>query len=187
MTLHNTNTIVLDKHTRIELAAMDGRRDRAVDVDPFLEPVAEFWISLQTVCTVNCCGVQALEFQPKQIAKVSKQNGSVIFDQLMELHGFVLTHESDTFVSYLLNQCFDCDQLIQILEHLVDHLSPDSFLTNETMTDKSRVRKFIEIETAIVTSVALAVTSFWPQWSLYVLLGIIAWVVFGFWMLLRDQ
>ena len=186
MTQHNTNTIVLDKNTRIELAVMGGRHDRAADIDPFLEPIEEFWMSLQTECTAKCCGVQAFGFQPKQIAKVSKQSGKVVFDQLMELHAFVLTHDSDTFVSNMLNQYFDRAQLIQLLEHLVDHLSPNSFVASDEQMPKSGARRVFAIGNGVVGFVGAAVMMFWPQWYLYVLIGIIVWVVFGFWMLMRN-
>jgi Family of unknown function (DUF6331) len=108
----------------IAFVDINGRHAEAVDLDPMILPMGEFWASLETQCVAGCCGTDAFSFWPEDIERVRRQlPGALIHDQLVQLKHFVQDSRADVFVSHRLNQYFHRQVMTQLLDHLLEHLN----------------------------------------------------------------
>jgi hypothetical protein len=49
---------------------INGRQAGAVDLDPLILPMEEFWSLLETNCVAGCCGIDAFSVWPEDIERV---------------------------------------------------------------------------------------------------------------------
>lgn len=117
------NDILIGKDQWIAFVDISDRRDSAINVDYLLLRVERLWDALETFCMAGCCGIDAFDFYPDNLAMVTTTLGkgnlrselAYIQNELEDLPG-------EVFVSSRLNQYFHKSVLLQLLKHISENL-----------------------------------------------------------------
>jgi Family of unknown function (DUF6331) len=98
---------------------LEGRYQSAVAIDATLRPLARMWDALETQCVAGCCGIEAFDFWPTNIAKAAKiLDATLLLSGLTSIRDEIEKLEADVFESRRLNSYFDKRQLLMLLDHL---------------------------------------------------------------------
>jgi len=107
----------------IEFADLTGRLERAVDIDPIILSVAELWDALETVCVVDCCGLDAFNFLPEAIEQAKQLiDAETVNARLQEIENKIFCLETDVVLSNRLNNYCDKRVFLHLLQHIQCHL-----------------------------------------------------------------
>ncbi len=118
----NSNAISIGKDVWIPFIDVLGRQEGAVSIDDLLKPLDSFWKSLETECVAACCGINAFALWPEDIRRASAGGDrKQLVDALASLRRFVESSSSDVFVSQKLNNYFDRQVLLGIIDHIHEH------------------------------------------------------------------
>ena len=118
----NPNDISIGKDEWIAFIDVIGRQDKAVSIDDMLAPLDLFWKALETECVAACCGIDAFALWPEDIRRASVvTDEKLLADALASLHQFVERSASGVFVSQRLNNYFDRQVLLRIIDHIQEH------------------------------------------------------------------
>lgn len=122
MSKPNPNDISIGKDEWIAFIDVDGRQEHAISVDPLITPLEPFWTALETDCVSACCGIDAFSLWPEDIHRASSTvDRRALKDGLVSLRQFVEVSGSDIFVSQRLNNYFDRQVLLRIIDHIYEH------------------------------------------------------------------
>jgi hypothetical protein len=118
----NPNDISIGKDEWITFIDVIGRQDRAVSIDDMLAPLDLFWTALETECVAACCGIDAFALWPEDIRRASAvTDQKLLADALASLRQFVERCASGVFESQRLNNYFDRQVLLRIIDHIQEH------------------------------------------------------------------
>lgn len=124
MPYYHRNDIRIAEDQWIRHVDISGRQARAVDIDPLVKPLQPFWDLLVVYCQFDCCGFDALCFFPEHLRVSSEELADPSLpEKIGKLHSFVLNSWSDVFVSETLDNFFDRDVLLKLLDHIVKHIT----------------------------------------------------------------
>lgn len=116
------NDISIGEDRWITFGDLKNGQERAVDIDPYLEPVMSFLDLLETECVAGCCGIHAYGLWPDNINGALKTLGNQerhrLMSDLVKISTEVENLATDTVVSNRLNQYFRKDVFLEILEHI---------------------------------------------------------------------
>ena len=122
MSKPNSNDISVGKDQWITFIDVVGRQERAVSIDHMIAPLESFWTALETNCVAGCCGIDAFSLWPEDIRRATTSvDGKSVGDGLASLREFVERSEADIFVSQRLNNYFDRQVLLQLIDHINAH------------------------------------------------------------------
>ena len=114
-----THAISIGKGEWITFIDVDGRQGRAVPIDHLIAPMESFWAALETNCVAACCGIDAFSLWPENIRRAASTVVSKsLADNLASLRGFIEHSGADIFVSQRLNNYFDRQVLLQVIDHI---------------------------------------------------------------------
>lgn len=118
----NPNDISIGKDEWIPFTDIIGSKKRAVSFDHLITPLEAFWSALKTNCRAECCGIDAFALWPENIHKArSTANVRLLADGLVALRDFVNESRTDLFVSQRINNYFDRQVLLQVIQHIYEH------------------------------------------------------------------
>lgn len=114
--------ISIGKDEWIPFIDVVGRQQNAVSIDDMLTPLDSFLKSLETECVAACCGIDAFALWPEDIRRASAEvDRKQLAEALASLRRFVESSPSDVFVSEKLNNYFDRQVLLWIIDHIHEH------------------------------------------------------------------
>lgn len=103
----------------IEFIDLAGRQESAIEIDPIIGILEPLWGALESICAVECCGIDAFDFSPAAIAKVEELRSSTDFGaRIRMVKAQLLMIESDAFVSKRMNNYFDKKVFLALMDHL---------------------------------------------------------------------
>jgi Family of unknown function (DUF6331) len=121
----NPNDISIGKDEWITFIDIVGRQEIAISFDHLLTPLDSFWSSLETECVAECCGIDAFSLWPEDIRRVTAHSDrKQLAESLARLRHFVEGSASNAFVSQKLNNYFDRQVLLRIIDHIHEHALP---------------------------------------------------------------
>ncbi|SRR6266567_5323036 len=101
----------------------DRPYEQAVRIDHLISPMESFWSALETNCVAGCCGIDAFSLWPEDIEAASRAHeGQAIASALESLREFVEKSSADTFVSSRLNNIFDKQVLLALIQHIQSYV-----------------------------------------------------------------
>lgn len=119
----HVNDISIGPDRWIKFISVDGRQERAIEIDDWTSSLEEFFSSLETECVAECCGVGAFCFWPESIHFAAQGKCiPALYSHLVELQNRVRTAEGGVFVSGRLNNYFDREVLLRLIGHLQLHV-----------------------------------------------------------------
>jgi hypothetical protein len=122
MSKPHSNDISIGKDQWITFIDVLGRQERAVSIDHLISPLKSFWTALETNCVAGCCGIDAFSLWPEDVRRAaSTVDAKLLADGLMSLREFVERSGPDIFVSQRLNNYFDRQVLLQVIDHIHAH------------------------------------------------------------------
>lgn len=99
---------------------LEGRYESAVEIDLLLRETLEVWAALETQCVAGCCGIEAFEFWPEDIAKAAGiLDVPAAIEQMERLRLAAERTPAEVLLSRRLNCYFDKRQFLMLLEHLL--------------------------------------------------------------------
>src|SRR4029453_8371153 len=120
----NPNDISIGQDKWITFVDIAGRPyDQAVSIDHLIAPMDSFWSVLETNCVAQCCGIDAFSLWPEDIATAClSHDRETLTSGLASLREFVEQSIGDTFVSSRLNNLFDKQVILKLIEHIQNHV-----------------------------------------------------------------
>jgi hypothetical protein len=119
MTKPHPHDISIGKDRWITFIELDGRQAEALDIDSVLEPIQSFLGLLETECVVACCGIDALGLWAQDIARARRDcHDPDIGTKVAAVRDQVMQSSSTTLVSHKLNNYFDRQVLVAMLNHI---------------------------------------------------------------------
>lgn len=116
------DAILLGGGKWIEHVDLTGRYDSAVDIDPWIKDLEPMWSALETECVADCCGIDAFDFCPENLATVEqKLERTVVCHRLKGLRSQLEALPGDVFVSRRLNNYSARSVFFALLDHLQDN------------------------------------------------------------------
>jgi hypothetical protein len=101
-----------------------GLRETEADIDPLLMDLEPMWQMLETECVAGCCGIQAFDFTPENIAAVaSGLNSSEISAKIANLRAHLQQLDAGVFISGRLNHYSHRSVFDALLRHLQGEFS----------------------------------------------------------------
>jgi hypothetical protein len=118
------NDISIGKDAWIEVVDISGRSfEQAVSIEHLITPMESFWSALESNCVADCCGIGAFSLWPDDIKSASlSQDGQILVRDLVALQHFIEQSEADMFVSNRLNNYFDKQVILQVIDHIRHHV-----------------------------------------------------------------
>jgi hypothetical protein len=108
--------------TFIDIA--DRPYEQAVSIDHLIAPMGSFWSALESNCVAGCCGIDAFSLWAEDIKSASlSQARQALSSALTSLRTFAEQSTADTFVSSRLNNLFDKQVLLQLIEHIQKYIA----------------------------------------------------------------
>jgi hypothetical protein len=93
------------------------------NIDHLLEPLEQLWQNLETECVAACCGINAFALWPEDIENASKHLDTInLKDHLLQLKKDLTQVDKNIIVSKRLNNLFDKQVFIQLLDHISTYL-----------------------------------------------------------------
>ncbi len=119
MTKPHRNDISIGEDQWITFVEVDGRQSEALERDPVLEPIQNFLGLLETECVVECCGIDALGLWPEDITRAQRDCQDLdIAQKVAAVRDQVAQSLATTLVSHRLNNYFDRQVLLAVLDHI---------------------------------------------------------------------
>jgi hypothetical protein len=124
MSKSHSNDISIGKDAWIEFVAIADRpSEQAVSIDHLIAPMESFWSALETNCIAGCCGIRAFSLWPDTITTASRsQDSQILVRDLVALRHYIEQSGADMFVSERLNTYFDKRVILQIIDHIQNHV-----------------------------------------------------------------
>jgi methylaspartate ammonia-lyase len=117
------NAILIGEGKWIEFIDLTGRYDVAIDIDPLLADLEPLWSALETQCVAACCGLDAFDFYPDNIASAMDNiEISSTCQKLMKLRSSLDNLGSSVVVSRRLNNYADIAVFNALVSHVQSHL-----------------------------------------------------------------
>lgn len=117
------NDISIGEDTWIKFGNLRNGQARAVEIDPLLAPVMSFFLSLETGCEAECCGIGAFQLWPENIENVIASFNAAerkeLSLKLASVNKVIQELPTDTVVSTRLNQYFRKSVFLEILAHVL--------------------------------------------------------------------
>ncbi|CAG0950241.1 hypothetical protein ANRL4_00028 [Anaerolineae bacterium] len=118
------NAILIGEGQWIEHIDLTGRYESAVNIDLLLRDLAPLWSMLETECVADCCGIDAFDFTPENIANAAiKLNSADVCAKIEGLQVRLAELGAGVFVSKRLNNYSDRAVFETLLRHLHSHFS----------------------------------------------------------------
>ena len=106
---------------RVEISSDDYAK--AENIDPCLTKNEEFWSLLESQCVAGCCGIDAFDFYPEEIASVaSKFSGGRIRSEFIEAAEIIRNSDKTVFFSNRLNWYFSKSVLSELVDHIIESI-----------------------------------------------------------------
>ncbi|QDU27282.1 hypothetical protein ETAA8_23690 [Anatilimnocola aggregata] len=121
------NTVRIGLGNWLPIGEFQGSIEAAQDIDEWVKPTMPFWQHLQLECEIECCGVEALRFDPSDLLQArAKCNDPELMNSLRKLRRNVQDSSEVIFFSSQLCQHFPRPFLVQLLDHIVYYLDSPS-------------------------------------------------------------
>lgn len=105
--------------TWIEFIDLDGRYDRAVDIDGLLGELWPLICRLETHCAAGCCGMDAFDFTRESIAAALLElDRAQLHAACAQARGAVAAAAGDVLTSNTMNHVADKRVFLQLLAHI---------------------------------------------------------------------
>lgn len=118
------NAIWLGEDNWIEQADLTGRYDSAFDIDPELNTLEPMWQALETSCVAGCCGLDAFDFSPENIASAAGHlSVPEVCADIEALRARLDGSDTDVLLSHRLNNFSERRVFDALLGHLLAHFS----------------------------------------------------------------
>jgi Family of unknown function (DUF6331) len=103
----------------IKFIDVTGRQEHAASIDHLITPMESFWVALERNCVAECCGINAFSLWPEDIrSATSTHDRKSLANDLSSLREFVEREGADIFESHRLNNYFDRQVLLQLIDHI---------------------------------------------------------------------
>ena len=103
----------------IEFIDLDGRYDRAVDIDGLLGELWPLICRLETHCAAGCCGMDAFDFTRESIAAALLElDRAQLHAACAQARGAVAAAAGDVLTSNTMNHVADKRVFLQLLAHI---------------------------------------------------------------------
>jgi hypothetical protein len=115
----NRNDINIGEDKWITFIELQGRQSNPIDADKILDPIKPFLDRLETECVAACCGIDAYGLWPDDIARATRDFGDPgLPDRIAAVRNRIAEAGGDVFVSHRMNNYFDKQVLLQLLDHI---------------------------------------------------------------------
>jgi hypothetical protein len=112
--------ILIGEDEWIRFIELDGDQARAENLDSWIFPLNPFLQFLVLECVPECCGIDAYRFMPQDIREAaSRSELDDLESKLLTLHDQACSLDSKCVVSSVMNQYFNRQVFIQLVEHLL--------------------------------------------------------------------
>lgn len=115
----NQGDISIGEDKWIPFIDLQGKYHDAVDIDEWLAPILPLLDWLETECVADCCGIDAYGFWPDAIARAAMQAGLPdLAERIAQVRERVASSGGDVFLSHRMNNYFDRQVLLQLIDHI---------------------------------------------------------------------
>lgn len=116
-------SIDLGNGQSIPIQPLSTRPEQTLDMDALAPELAPLWDALETICVTGCCGIDALDLSPEQLAAARpKLDTAAICSGLLQIQARLNCPDLPVAVSQRLNQYLDRNAARQLIVHLLHHL-----------------------------------------------------------------
>ena len=117
--MENRGDISIGEDKWIPFIDLQGKYHDAVDIDEWLAPILPLLDRLETECVADCCGIDAYGFWPDAIARAAMQAGLPdLAERNAQVRERVAGAGGDVFLSHRMNNYFDRQVLLQLIDHI---------------------------------------------------------------------
>nr|WP_315491663.1 DUF6331 family protein [uncultured Rhodoferax sp.] len=117
------NSIPIGEGKWIEFIDLTGRYEGAIEIDLLLNDLEPLWSALETQCVAGCCGLDAFDFYPENIASAKEGLvASTVCQNLSSLQAALKELDGDVVLSRRLNNYADIAVFHALLVHLQRNL-----------------------------------------------------------------
>lgn len=107
----------------IEFIDLTGRYESAIEIDPLLKDLEPLWSALETQCVAGCCGLDAFDFYPENIANAKQViDTSAVCQNLSSLQSALKELDGGVVLSRRLNDYADVAVFNALILHLQSNL-----------------------------------------------------------------
>lgn len=107
----------------IEFVDLTGRYAQALDIDSLIQDLEPLWCALETHCVAGCCGLDAFDFYPENIANAgSNIELESTCVELARLRSALKGSGAEVVVSRRLNSYVDIAVFDALIAHLESNL-----------------------------------------------------------------
>ncbi|WP_458765102.1 DUF6331 family protein [Cupriavidus basilensis] len=115
----NEGDIGIGEDKWIPFIDLQGKYHDAADIDDWLAPILPLLDWLETECVADCCGIDAYGFWPDAIARAAMQAGLPdLAERIAQVRERVASSGGDVFLSHRMNNYFDRQVLLQLIDHI---------------------------------------------------------------------
>lgn len=115
----NQGDISIGEDKWIPFIDLQGKHHDAVGIDEWLVPILPLLDWLETECVADCCGIDAYGFWPDAIARAAMQAGLPdLAERIAQVRERVAGAGGDVFLSHRMNNYFDRQVLLQLIDHI---------------------------------------------------------------------
>jgi hypothetical protein len=119
MSKPNRNDISIGNDKWITFIELDGRQSSAIALDEILKPIEPFLKLLETECVAACCGIDAYALWPEDIAGAARRSEIPNLSKMIDAaRQRIVETGGDSFVSHRMNNYFDRQTLLQLIDHM---------------------------------------------------------------------
>jgi hypothetical protein len=128
---HHPDDVSIGENEWIRFVDITGRSDRPASLDEHIQPMEPFWRALEVNCVSECCGINAHSLWPEDIWNAARSaRDPQLLARLEALRQYTASVSSSVVHSTILNQLFDRDIFLSLLDHViakVDQMTPSGF------------------------------------------------------------
>lgn len=96
----------------------------AFAIDAEIKPTEQLWRFLETQCVSACCGIDAFGLWPDDLKKAKTLLANpTIKQEFIDLKEKIMIIDKKVISSSLINNVFDKSVFIELVDHVIDHLS----------------------------------------------------------------
>lgn len=117
------NSIPIGEGKWIEFIDLTGRYETAIEIDLLIKDLEPLWSALETQCVAGCCGFDAFDFYPENIAGAKERiDASAMCQSLLSLQAALKKLDGGVVLSRRLNNYADVAVFNALIVHLQSNL-----------------------------------------------------------------
>ena len=106
----------------LTLAHVTYSESDTLSIDDLVAYTQPLWQQLETECIAGCCGLDAFDFWPEQIAQVSSLEREGLLQRLALVSSQLQQQPQQVLLSHTLNMLIQKDDFLRLLNHIQAHL-----------------------------------------------------------------